>query len=60
MASLDNKKDIASQQRSVSRRPNLKAEGPLDVEPLEVRSNQESSFSDTFIPLDGNELEDPW
>ena len=54
------KKDFLSEQRSVSRRPNPKSEEPLDVEPLDLRSNQELNRSDKFIPIDGNELEDPW
>ena len=54
------KKDFVSKSRSVSRRPNSNPEAPLDVEPLDLKPKNQSKIDDPIIPLDGNELEDPW
>ena len=57
--SYDNK-NLPSKSRSISRRSKQSPEEPLDVEPLDVSSKKQSKIENPIIPLDGNELEDPW
>jgi len=55
------KKDtIPSRTRANTRRPNLKPEDPLDVEPIDISTKEDRKLKDSLSPLDGNELEDPW